>query len=48
MSNAKPHTMMSFMPIDRDLNNPLGPDCNNEKSFIENTPYRKVLCIAKF
>jgi hypothetical protein len=47
MSNARPHTMMSFTPIDRDPNNPREFTCNSKKSFTGRSPYCKVLCIAK-
>jgi len=48
MSNAKPHTMMSFTPIDSDLNNPFGLDCNNEKSLTGMLPIVKHFALQSF
>ncbi len=39
MSNANPHTTMSFMPIDRDLILACSPDCKVDESFTLISPF---------
>ena len=45
MSNARPHTTMSFTPIDRDLNNPREFNCNPKSRSLDLLPSAKYFVV---